>query len=316
MAWVNIANGETGSSTRTKLNALGVDNDAQATRLSTLEGASPLVAADITDSTSAGRALITAADAAAQTALLNNFTSALKGLVPSSGGGTTNFLRADGTWAAAGGGGGTPGGSTSQLQYNNAGAFGGMSGWAWTDATRRLAINGGTVTTAGSIFDITQTLNVPGQAFNVLKIAITKTSAAGTSKFFDFSVDTNPSFYVDLNGTVAASSFTDLGSGFIALGTFLGTRASFLYRWTDGADIYGTYDTGLGRNAAGVVEVNSGTAGTLRDIKVRSVIQSPPASVTPAVNGELMVQATSNTSLTFKLKGTDGVVRSASLTLA
>jgi hypothetical protein len=38
------------------------------------------------------------------TSLLDTFTSALKGLVPASGGGTTNFLRADGTWAAAGGG--------------------------------------------------------------------------------------------------------------------------------------------------------------------------------------------------------------------
>ena len=37
------------------------------------------------------------------TSLLDVFTSALKGLVPASGGGTTNFLRADGTWAAAGG---------------------------------------------------------------------------------------------------------------------------------------------------------------------------------------------------------------------
>jgi hypothetical protein len=34
------------------------------------------------------------------TAILNNFSSTLKGLVPLSGGGTTNFLRADGTWAA------------------------------------------------------------------------------------------------------------------------------------------------------------------------------------------------------------------------
>jgi hypothetical protein len=34
------------------------------------------------------------------TADLNLFTSALQGLVPSSGGGATNFLRADGTWAA------------------------------------------------------------------------------------------------------------------------------------------------------------------------------------------------------------------------
>lgn len=39
------------------------------------------------------------------TTLLDTFTSALKGLAPSSGGGTTNFLRADGTWAAPAGGG-------------------------------------------------------------------------------------------------------------------------------------------------------------------------------------------------------------------
>lgn len=41
------------------------------------------------------------------TALLDIFTSALKGLAPASGGGTTNFLRADGTWSAPSGGGGS-----------------------------------------------------------------------------------------------------------------------------------------------------------------------------------------------------------------
>jgi Repeat of unknown function (DUF5907) len=40
------------------------------------------------------------------TALLDVFTSTLKGLAPLSGGGTTNFLRADGTWATPPGGGG------------------------------------------------------------------------------------------------------------------------------------------------------------------------------------------------------------------
>jgi hypothetical protein len=40
------------------------------------------------------------------TAFLNVFTTSLQGLVPASGGGTTNFLRADGTWAAPSGGGG------------------------------------------------------------------------------------------------------------------------------------------------------------------------------------------------------------------
>jgi hypothetical protein len=46
------------------------------------------------------------------------------------------------------------------------------------------------------------------------------------------------------------------------------------------------------------------------------VIQNPSASVTPANNGELMVEATNNTTLTFKLKGTDGTVRSGTLTLS
>jgi Protein of unknown function (DUF2793) len=62
------------------------------------------------------------------TALLDAFTSGAKGLAPASGGGTTNFLRADGTWAApAGGGGGSPGGASGEIQFNNAGAFGGAA---------------------------------------------------------------------------------------------------------------------------------------------------------------------------------------------
>lgn len=41
------------------------------------------------------------------TALLDTFTSGAKGLVPASGGGTANFLRADGTFAAPPGGSGS-----------------------------------------------------------------------------------------------------------------------------------------------------------------------------------------------------------------
>lgn len=43
------------------------------------------------------------------------FTSVADGIVPASGGGTSNFLRADGTWAAPGGGGG---GYPEQLGYS------------------------------------------------------------------------------------------------------------------------------------------------------------------------------------------------------
>ncbi|MFY7885129.1 MAG: hypothetical protein ACOVOV_09830, partial [Dolichospermum sp.] len=79
------------------------------------------------------------------TTLLDTFTSALKGLAPASGGGTTNFLRADGTWAVpAGGGGGTPAGSNTQIQYNNSGAFGASASFAWDNSTQSLNIGNGT----------------------------------------------------------------------------------------------------------------------------------------------------------------------------
>ena len=61
------------------------------------------------------------------TAMLDTFTSALKGLVPASGGGTTTFLRADGTFATPAGGGAAPGGASGKVQFNNAAAFDGAA---------------------------------------------------------------------------------------------------------------------------------------------------------------------------------------------
>lgn len=46
------------------------------------------------------------------------------------------------------------------------------------------------------------------------------------------------------------------------------------------------------------------------------VVLKPPASVTPQQIGSMVFQLTSDTSLTIKVKGSDGTVRSASITLA
>lgn len=51
-------------------------------------------------------------------------------------------------------------------------------------------------------------------------------------------------------------------------------------------------------------------------VNAYNVNLKPPASVTPTNNGELMFQLTSNTQLTIKVKGSDGIVRSVNLTLA
>jgi hypothetical protein len=56
------------------------------------------------------------------TATLDTMTSALKGLAPASGGGTVNFLRADGTWAVPpGGGGGVSDGDKGDVVVSGAG---------------------------------------------------------------------------------------------------------------------------------------------------------------------------------------------------
>ena len=82
------------------------------------------------------------------TAMLNPFSSTLQGMAPASGGGTTTFLRADGTWAAPAGA-GSPGGSTAQMQFNNAGAFAGASEVLVENNQLRLAATASLTAPAG-----------------------------------------------------------------------------------------------------------------------------------------------------------------------
>lgn len=47
-----------------------------------------------------------------------------------------------------------------------------------------------------------------------------------------------------------------------------------------------------------------------------NLLNRPPASITPTNDGDLVIQATSNTTLTFKYKGSDGTIRSGAITLS
>jgi hypothetical protein len=81
-------------------------------------------------------------------ATLPLMSSAQAGLVPPSGGGTINFLRADGTFAAPpGGGSGSPGGSAGQVQWNDSGTFAGAS-------STTIGASGQII--HGSFFDVAQ----------------------------------------------------------------------------------------------------------------------------------------------------------------
>jgi hypothetical protein len=81
----------------------------------------------------------------------------------------------------------------------------------------------------------------------------------------------------------------------------------------------GGFDANLSRIAGSSLAIGNGTLGDFSgSLKLRNVIQSPGVAtiVTPASNGDLVFETTSNTSVTVKLKGSDGTVRSVVLTLA
>ena len=88
-------------------------------------------------------------------------TTAAQGVVPgSSGAAATSFLNATGAWSVPAGGGGAPGGSTTQVQYNNAGAFGGISnvttnGTSFTEADINASSSSSTFVVHGSAFTST-----------------------------------------------------------------------------------------------------------------------------------------------------------------
>lgn len=143
----------------------------------------------------AGAAPATITNAAA-TAQLNLFTSGLQGLVPASGGGTTNFLRADGSFAAPPGG--APGSPSLSVQFNNAGAFAGMSGTSWDDTNRSLTMTGATVTTSHPVFDMTQTWNAGAVTFSGWRFNVTATANAAASKVIDIQVNSASIFAITI----------------------------------------------------------------------------------------------------------------------
>ena len=111
-----------------------------------------------------------------------------------------------GATSAGGGGSTSPGGSSGQVQYNNGGSFGGMSGTTWTDASQSLAIasiGAGTgVTTSSPVLNLTQTWNGSGVTFTGLKFNATDTASASGSLLLDLQVGGSSKVVVTKTGTI------------------------------------------------------------------------------------------------------------------
>ena len=77
------------------------------------------------------------------------FDGTSDGIVNATTPNATDFLRADGTWAVPAGAGGTPGGADTNVQYNDAGAFGGEAAFAYNKTTNTLTVEN--ISMTGSI---------------------------------------------------------------------------------------------------------------------------------------------------------------------
>ncbi len=124
------------------------------------------------------------------TAFLNQFTTSLQGVVPPSGGGTTNYLRADGTWAA-------PSGATS----------GTVTSVAFEDSTGLFTITGSPVTSSGTL--TLSSLN--SQAANTFFAA--PNGSAGSPTFRAIVSSDVPTLNQNTTGNAATATFaTSAGS--------------------------------------------------------------------------------------------------------
>ena len=220
-------------------------------------------------------------------ATLTLVTSTDAGLAPASGGGTTNFLRADGTFAAPPGG--SPGGSTTQVQFNNAGAFGGDADLTWNSTTNVLGItgdvnlsDGGTYTTTLQTITPTaaRTISFPDATGTVALVGgssgnLIANQSGAYAGVANSSVDNatgnitlGSRFISSLNGALSTTGIAGVpvavtGTWIAAGGTATTTKPQVVIEPTGTTSTgWSTSGTGLGVNAA------SGFAGKLIDLQI------------------------------------------------
>ena len=165
----------------------------------------------------------------------------------------TNLSMSGTTLNAAGGGGGTPGGSTTQVQFNDSSTFGGDADFTW-DKTNNILTNSGPYRSG---------------------------YGSATAPAYSFGSDTTTGLYND----TAAGPLVFVISGVRKwrldyAATQMAVGANMLMGWTSSNDVYSATDTAFYRNAAGVVEVNNGTPGSYRDLVCRNLTATAIANLT------------------------------------
>lgn len=194
-----------------------------------------------------------------------------------------------------------------------------MVGTRSSGATSPLTLASGVLTANSPGLTITQTWNNAGVTFNPFLVNVTNTASAAASTLLDLQISSTSVFKVDATGVLdLRSPNTSLGfaTGYSkhyigsnssrtqssimldAWNILVSMRSGGILQWTNSAtDADTTADTGLARVSAGLAEVNSGTAGTRRDLAVRGIVE-PVQTASTSVNITAYGITTLNTTAT------------------
>jgi hypothetical protein len=193
------------------------------------------------------------------------------------------------------------------------------------------------------LLNLSGTWNTTGVATG-LKLNITDTASAATSKLIDLQVAASSKFNVDKYGNASCyqlnTNSSQISCGQINIAsvntinwnfdTILARDAANTLAQRNGtnaqtARIYGTYtDASNGRRlditstTGGIFTLTAtgnGTGASGNLLKLTQPILLPASSVSLATNGDLAFEATSNTVLTIRYRGSDGTTRSATIAL-
>ena len=150
---------------------------------------------------------------------------------------------------------------------------------------------------------------------------------SGFGSFSEIGVTGNASVGGDatITGSLTVSGNTILNGTSITLGNgsgdsvssaagSIGVGSGTVIRWSSAADPTATKDTGISRNAAGVVEINNGTAGTRAALRVGTIDSNSYVSLSAVGHGLMLgsttTQAWSSTTDPTATKDT-GIARAA-----
>lgn len=177
--------------------------------------------------------------------------------------------------------------------------------------TGNVGVGGASATTAGLNVVSAALASATQRGINVA--AVFGAAATSTMVGIDTQIKSADGSYTTALGYPLRVLNPSLGSGH-TLTTLIGLQIDSLTAATTNVAIRvsGTNECRFG----GSIGVGKTTAPGFTIDAAGPIALIPGASVTPTVNGQVVIELTNNTTLTFKAKGSDGTVRSATLTLA